>query len=35
MENHVYSEEELCEMKCAFCEGAEIVDIITGQKIFL
>lgn len=35
MKNYKPSEEELYEMRCAFGEGAEIVDIITGQKIFL
>lgn len=35
MKNYKPSEEELYEMKCAFGEGVEIVDIITGQKIFL
>lgn len=35
MKNYKPSEEELYEMKCAFGEGVEIVDVITGQKIFL
>lgn len=35
MKNHVYSEEELYEMKSAFGEGTCIVDIITGKKIYL
>lgn len=35
MKNYKPSEEELYEMRCAFGEDAEIVDIITGQKIFL
>lgn len=35
MKNYKPSEEEFYEMKCAFGEGAEIIDIITGQKIFL
>ena len=35
MKNYKPSEEELYEIRCAFGEGAEIVDIITGQKIFL
>ena len=35
MKNYKPSKEELYEMKCAFGEGVEIVDIITGQKIFL
>jgi hypothetical protein len=35
MKNYKPSEEELYEMRCAFGKDAEIVDIITGQKIFL
>ena len=35
MKNYKPSEEELYEMRCAFGKGVEIVDIITGQKIFL
>ena len=35
VKNYKPSEEELYEIRCAFGEGAEIVDIITGQKIFL
>ena len=35
MKNYKPSEEELYEMRCAFGEVVEIVDIITGQKIFL
>ena len=35
MKNYKPSEEELYEMRCAFGEGVETVDIITGQKIFL
>lgn len=35
MENHVYTDEELYEMKSAFGEGACVVDIITGKKIYL
>lgn len=35
MENYVYSDEELYEMKNAFGEGVYIVDIITGKKIYL
>ena len=35
MKNYKPSEGELYEMRCAFGEGTEIVDIITGQKIFL
>ena len=35
MKNHVYSEEELYEMRSAFGEGVEVVDVITGNKIRL
>ena len=35
MKNHVYSEEELFEMRSSFGEGVEIVDVITGNKIRL
>ena len=35
MKNHVYSEEELFEMRAAFGEGIEIVDVISGNKIRL
>ena len=35
MKNHVYTEEELFEMRAAFGEGTEIVDVITGNKIRL
>lgn len=35
MKNHVYSEEELYEMKNAFGEDACVVDIITGKKIYI
>lgn len=35
MENHVYTEEELGEMRNAFGEGKVIVDVITGRKIKL
>ena len=35
MKNHVYSEEELYEMRAAFGEGVEVVDVITGNKIRL
>lgn len=35
MENHVYSEEELYEMRAAFGDGVEVVDVITGNKIRL
>jgi hypothetical protein len=35
MQNHVYSEEELFEMRSAFGEGVEVVDVISGNKIRL
>ena len=35
MKNHVYSEEELFEMRAAFGRGTTIVDVITGQTIRL
>lgn len=35
MKNHVYSEEELYEMRCAFGEGTTIVDVFTGKEITL
>lgn len=35
MKNHVYTEEELGEMRNAFGEGKVIVDVITGKKIKL
>lgn len=35
MKNHVYTEEELGEMRNAFGEGQVIVDVITGRKIRL
>lgn len=35
MENYVYSDEELFEMRAAFGEGAEVVNVITGKKIKL
>ena len=35
MKNHVYTAEELYEMRCAFGEGATVVDVITGRKIQL
>lgn len=35
MKNHVYSEEELFEMRAAFGEGVEVVDVISGNKIRL
>lgn len=35
MANHVYSEEELFEMRAAFGAGAEVVNVLTGRKIKL
>ena len=35
MKNHVYTEEELDEMRNAFGEGHVIVNVITGEKITL
>lgn len=35
MENHVYSDEELFEMRAAFGKGTVIVDAFTGKKIRL
>jgi len=35
MENHVPSAEEMYEMRAAFGEGAEVVNVITGKKIKL
>lgn len=35
MENHVYSEEELFEMRSAFGGGKTIVDVFTGKTIKL
>ena len=35
MENYVYTEEELEEMRNAFGEGAEVINILTGKKIKL
>ena len=35
MKNHVYTEEELGEMRNAFGEGKVIVDVITGRRIRL
>ena len=35
MKNHVYTEEELGEMRNAFGEGAVVVDVITGRRIKL
>lgn len=32
---HDYSEEELFEMRAAFGEGAEVVDVLTGHRIKL
>ena len=35
MKNHVYTAEELGEMRNAFGEGATVVNVITGKKIRL
>lgn len=35
MKNHVYSEEELFEMRAAFGAGTVITDVLTGQEIVL
>lgn len=35
MKNHVYSEEELYEMRAAFGKGTVVVDAITGRRIQL
>ena len=35
MKNHVYSEEELYEMRAAFGESVEVVDALSGNKIRL
>ena len=35
MKNHVYSEEELYEMRAAFGAGTVITDVLTGQEITL
>ena len=35
MMHHVYTEEELGEMRNAFGEGATVVDVITGRRIRL
>ena len=35
MKNHVYTEEELFEMRATFGEGTVVVDAITGRKIRL
>ena len=35
MKNHVYSDEELFEMRAAFGAGALVVDAITGRRIQL
>ena len=35
MKNHVYSEEELFEMRAAFGAGTVITDVLTGQDIAL
>ena len=33
MENHVYTEEELFEMRAAFGPGTIVTNIVTGQKV--
>ena len=35
MKDYEYSEEELFEMRCAFGEGATVVNVITGKRIQL
>lgn len=35
MKNHVYTEEELYEMKSAFGAGAEVVNVFTGERIII
>ena len=35
MKNHVYTEEELFEMRAAFGAGTVITDVLTGQEIVL
>lgn len=35
MKNHVYTEEEMYEMRSAFGTGIAVVDVITGQKVYL
>lgn len=35
MQNHKYSQEEMAEMRAAFGEGTEVVDIITGRTVRL
>jgi hypothetical protein len=35
METHVHSPEELYEMRAAFGEGAEVVNVVTGKRITL
>ena len=35
MKNHVYSDEELFEMRATFGAGAVVVDVITGREIQL
>ena len=35
MKDHVYTEEELWEMRAAFGEGTTVIDAITGRKIRL
>ncbi len=35
MKNHVYSEEELFEMRAAFGPGVTVVNVLTGKKVTL
>lgn len=35
MENHTYSDEEMFEMRSAFGEGTEVVNVITGRVVRL
>lgn len=35
MEGHVYSDEEMFEMRAAFGPGAEVVNVLTGKRIKL
>lgn len=33
MQNYVYSDEELCEMRAAFGPGTQVVNVLTGQTV--
>lgn len=35
MKNHVYSDEEMAEMRNAFGEGTKVVNVISGKEIML